>query len=213
MLGIIYNDTTAYDGASFSFLAQSFGAMSTIAICAGGLMGLPIVVSDYRSKKILKRYQVTPISPTMILLVQTVVYAIYSLLSLLLLYIISVMIFNVSFTGDFIPFILSYLLVMISMFSIGVMVGGVASNPKTANTIASLLYFPMLIFSGTTLPYEVMPKGLQLFSDFLPLTQGVKLLKATSLGLPIDNIIIPILVMVGVTVVCGDVAIKYFKWE
>ena len=36
-------------------------------------------------------------------------------------------------------------------------VGDVSPNVKMANIIASLLYFPMLIFSGATLPYEIMP--------------------------------------------------------
>ncbi|EPY11207.1 MULTISPECIES: hypothetical protein [Paenibacillus] len=32
---------------------------------------------------------------------------------------------------------------------------------KIASAVASQLYFPMLIFSGATLPYEVMPAALQ----------------------------------------------------
>ena len=82
ILGIIYGNKSAFDGAEYTFLAQSFGAVSTIAICAGGVMGLPLVVSDYRSKKILKRFKVTPISPALILAVQVVIYALYAIASL-----------------------------------------------------------------------------------------------------------------------------------
>ena len=53
LLGIIYGNKPAFDGANYTFLEQSFAAVSTIAICAGGLMGLPLVVSDYRNRKIL----------------------------------------------------------------------------------------------------------------------------------------------------------------
>ena len=81
-----------------------------------------------------------------------------------------------------------YLLVMLSMFSIGLMVGGIAPDTKTASVAASVLYFPMLIFSGATVPYEVMPPVLQKNADILPLTQGIKLLKATSLGLPLESV-------------------------
>ena len=52
ILGVIYGDKPAFEGAEYTFLDQSFGALSTIAICAGGVMGLPLVVSDYRSRKI-----------------------------------------------------------------------------------------------------------------------------------------------------------------
>lgn len=70
ILGVIYGDKPAFEGAEYTFLDQSFGALSTIAICAGGVMGLPLVVSDYRNKKIWKRFKVTPVSPAMILAVQ-----------------------------------------------------------------------------------------------------------------------------------------------
>ena len=39
----------------------------------------------------------------------------------------------------------------------------------------------MLIFSGATLPYEVMPGIMQKIVDILPLTQGIKILKASTL--------------------------------
>ena len=61
---------------------------------------------------------------------------------------------------------------MISMFSIGLMVGGV-----------------------------------------LPLTQGIKILKASTLGLPIDNLIFPIIIMISNFVVCIVISVKFFKWE
>lgn len=56
---------------------------------AGGVMGLPLVVSHYRSKKILKRFKVTPVSPAIIVAVQVVIYTIYSVASLILLYVVS----------------------------------------------------------------------------------------------------------------------------
>ena len=102
---------------------------------------------------------------------------------------------------------------MVSMFSIGLMVGGIAKDTKIAGVIASILYFPMLIFSGATLPYEIMPKVLQKIADILPLTQGIKLLKAASLGISINDVTIPIIVMASIAIVCTLIAVKFFKWE
>lgn len=98
------------------------------------------------------------------------------------------------------------------MFSIGIMVGGIAPNTKIAGMIASILYFPMLIFSGATLPYEVMPTVLQKLADILPLTQGIKLLKSASLGLPIHNVMLPLLVMLVIAIICITTSLKFFKW-
>ena len=213
LLGIIYGDKPAFADAEYTFLQQSFGAVSTIAICAGGLMGLPLVVSDYRNRKILKRLKVTPVKPITILLVEITIYCIYSLVSLALIYLVAFLFFDFQIIGSFWQFFLSFVLVMLSMFSIGMMVGGIAPNMKIASTVASILYFPMLIFSGATLPYEIMPNALQNFANILPLTQGIKLLKVTALGLPIDNIIFPIGLMVVIIVICTTVSLKFFKWE
>lgn len=213
ILGIIYGNKPAFDGAEYTFLAQSFGALSTIAICAGGVMGLPLLVSDYRHKKILKKFKVTPVSPAMILAVHVVIYAIYSVVSLILVYATATLFFDYHMVGSWLHFLGSYFLIMLSMFSIGMMVGGVASNMKIASTIACVLYFPMLIFSGATLPYEVMPTALQMVADILPLTQGIKLLKAASLGLPIDSVLLPVAVMVALAVACITASIRFFKWE
>lgn len=102
---------------------------------------------------------------------------------------------------------------MLSMFSIGLLVGGIAPNTKIAGVLASLLYFPMLIFSGATLPYEVMPAALQKVADVLPLTQGIKLLKAASLGNPIQSVLLPALVMLILAILCTSISIRFFKWE
>ncbi len=213
LLGIIYGGKPAFDGADYTFLEQSFGAVSTIAVCAGGVMGLPLVISDYRQKKILKRFKITPSSPVLLLSVQVAIYMIYSLIALVLIYLVSVLLFGMKLQGAFLPFMGAFFLVMISMFSIGMLVGGVSPNTKITSVLASLLYFPMLIFSGATLPYEVMPAVLQKLADLLPLTQGIKLLKAASLGLPAENVMASLAVMAVITVVCGGVSIRFFKWE
>ena len=213
LLGVIYGNKPVSPGAEYTFLEQSFGALTTISICAGGVMGLPLVVSDYRNKKILKRFQVTPVSPGMILAVQVAIYTIYSVASLILLYIVSAVFWGFRMEGSIVAFLGSYLLVMLSIFSIGMMVGGISPNSQTAGVIASLLYFPMLIFSGATLPYEVMPEAMQKVVDILPLTQGIKLLKAASLGLPVENTFVPMIVMVVLAVICIGISLCFFKWE
>ena len=211
--GVIYGTKTVSPGVEYTFLEQSFGALSTIAICAGGVMGLALLISEYRQKKILKRYKITPTSPAFLLAVWVTIYAIYEILSLCLVFGVLSIVFGCRFNGSIGIFLFMYLLVMLSMFSIGLMVGGIAPDTKTVSVAASILYFPMLNFSGATLPYEVMPSALQKITDILPLTQRIKLLKATLLGLPLESVWFPITIMAVVAVVCGGFAIRFFKWE
>lgn len=213
ILGAVYGNRPAFPGAGYTFLEQSFGAVAAIAICAGGVMGLPLVISDYRHRKILKRFKVTPTSPTLILAVQALVYALYALASLILVYAAARLLFGYRLPGSWPNFLAAYTLVMVSIFSLGLLVGGLAPNPKVAGILASLLYFPMLLFSGATLPYEIMPRALQKAADMLPLTQGIKLLKAASLGLPLAGALVPMLLMIILAIICAAVSIRFFRWE
>lgn len=203
IIGLIYD----------TFPQQSFGAISTISICAGGVMGLPLVVSDYRQKHILKRLQVTPVRPGIILLVQVTIYALYAFVSLVTLFAVASLFFGFKLQGRLLHFLLGWLFVMASMFSIGMMVGGIAKNSKMAGIIASLLYFPMLIFSGATLPYEVMPPAMQQIVNFMPLTQGIKLLKSTIVGTTLSHAMLPVVILMIMTLLCASIAIKYFRWD
>lgn len=214
VLGFIYGSKPAAEGMEYTFLEQSFGALCTISICAGGLMGLPLVVSEYRERKILKRFRATPVSPTKLLAVEFTIYVLYSIASMLILFLAAVAFWKVRLHGNLLAFLGSWFLTFISTLSIGMMVGGIAKNTKTASMIACILYFPMLIFSGATLPFEVMPGIMQKIVSVFPLTQGIQLMKATFLGLPVTSeVVTPILIMCVITILCFGISIRYFKWE
>ena len=212
ILGIIYGAKPAYDGAGYTFMEQSFGAVSAVAICASGLMGLPLAVSGLRELKILKRLRVTPAGPVFILGVELSMYIVYCAVSLVTLS-AAALLWGVRLRGSLLAFLGSWLLTMLSTLSIGMLAGGVAKDTKQASVIASILYFPMLIFSGTTLPLEVMPKAMQSLVSFFPLTQGLTMMKNTFLGISAGNVLLPVGVMVGVAVLCTGLAVRFFRWE
>ena len=212
LLGIIYGARPAYNGAGYTFLEQSFGAVSAVAICASGLMGLPLAVSGLRELKTLKRLRVTPVSPVFILGVELAMYAVYCAVSLLTLS-AAALLWGVRLHGSLLTFLGSWLLTMLSTLSIGMLAGGVAKDTKQASVIASVLYFPMLVFSGTTLPIEVMPKAMQKIVSVFPLTQGLTMMKNTFLGVNTGSILLPLCVMIGVAALCTILAVRFFRWE
>lgn len=97
------------------------------------------------------------------------------------------------------------------MFSIGLMVASLCRTTKSMNVATSLLYFPMLLFSGATIPAEVFPAGVRAVAGWMPLGVGIRLLKSVSIGC-YDQIVLPA-ALAAITVVCGTIAIKTFRWE
>ncbi len=213
LLGLIYGNKPAYEGASFSLVQQSFGAVATIGICASGLMGIPLSISAYREKKILKHFKVTPTSPFMLLTAQFLTNMVFAFISTILVLLVSVLFFGYTMEGSVLQFILAYGLVMTAIYSIGLLIASVSANVKVANLLCSLFYFPMLFLSGATIPYEIMPSGLQKVSNFMPLTQGIKLLKNISLGIPENGWIKPVVILSATALVGIVVSVKTFRWE
>ena len=212
ILGIIYGTKPAYDGADYTFLEQSFGAVSAVAICAGGLMGLPLAVSGLREMKILKRLRVTPVSPVFVLGVELSMYIVYCVVSLVTLA-AAALLWGVQLHGSLLRFLGSWALTMLSTLSVGMLAGGVAKDTKQASVIASILYFPMLIFSGATLPIEVMPKAMQKIVRFFPLTQGLTMMKNAFLGIGSGSVLLPVCVMLSLTALCTVLSVRFFRWE
>ncbi len=132
---------------------------------------------------------------------------------MLTLIITAMLIWNVNINGSLLAFLGSFILTIVSTLSIGMMVGGIAKNSKNANVITCIMYFPMLIFSGATLPFEILPTAIQKIVNIFPITHGIKLMKSTFLGLTIDNALFLIVIMVVTFAVCIWVSVKFFKWE
>lgn len=191
----------------------SFGALITVGICATAFMGIPLGLADYRDKKILKHYYVTPVSPGMILLVHVTICMIMAFLSSVCVYFAMKIFFGYQMMGSVGGFLLSYLLVMAAMYGLGMVMASLCKSVKIANLVCSIVYFPMLFLSGATIPYEIFPRPIQTVANVMPLTQGIKLLKGYSMGTPQESLMMPFLLMIAVAAVSIILSIRLFRFE
>jgi len=200
-------------GADYSFLQSAFASLLTVGICATAFMGLPLTIADYRDKKILKHFFATPIRPFMILSVQVVIGMLTSFFSAALVTILAVFGFGYRMEGDPFLFIGAFLLVMLSMHSIGMILASLCKTVKIANVVTTFVYFPMLFLSGATIPFELFPDTVQKVCNVLPLTHGIKLLKAVSLNMWSQEIWISVALLIVFAVVGCILSVVSFKWD
>ncbi|MNE43649.1 Inner membrane transport permease YhhJ [compost metagenome] len=211
LFGYVMSKDASINGASM--FEYSFPAVTTIGILATGVMGVPLTVADYRHRGILKRFQVTPTSPVQILLAQIMIQLSSALVSFIGVTLIYTILFGYEMRGSWGVFLLAYSLVLAAMYSIGIFIGSIVPDQKSANLWSSIVYFSMLLFSGATIPYEIMPSFMQKVMNLLPLAQGIHLLKEVSIGGPIQDAVLAIIVM-GICIIVGLLgAAKYFKWK
>lgn len=212
LIGFIAGDKAA-TGFGMTYIQSAFASLTAVGICCSAFMSIPIVMVDYRDKKILKRLYCSPASPARLLAADTLCSFVMSVISAILVAAAAVIVFGYRMEGSPIVFAGAWLLTLISMFSIGLLTAALCRTTKSLNVATSILYFPMLFFSGATIPYELFPKGLQMVADIMPLGIGIDLMKAASMGSDMSGSLVNIIVLAVMAAVCSTVAVKTFKWE
>lgn len=212
MIGLIAGQQTISQ-ENYTFLQSAFASLITVGICATAFMGIPLTIANYRDKKILKHFFVTPMSPKLILCVQFCIGAIISILSALLVSICAIVIFHYQMEGSILYFILAYCLILVSMYSLGMIIASLCPNLKVANVVCTFVYFPVLFLSGATIPFEIFPQFIQNLAKVLPLTQGISLLKDISLGIYHQDMIYSIIYLLVMAIIGCIISLKTFQWE
>ena len=211
LITIIAGKKSAAD-SGLTYLQSAYVALSTVGICCSAFMSIPITIVECRAQGILRRMYCSPCSPARLLACDTICSGVMAILSTLILTIAAVVVFGYRMEGNVFVYLAAWLLTMISMFSIGLMVASLCRTTKSMNVATSLLYFPMLLFSGATIPAEVFPAWFQAIAKLMPLGVGIDLLKSVSMGC-YDRITLPVITLIVITVICGTIAVKTFRWE
>ena len=211
LIAMIAGNKSASD-SGLTYLQSAYVALSTVGICCSAFMSIPISIVESRARGVLRRMYCSPCSPARLLACDALCSAVMAALSTLILTAAAVVVFGFRMQGSVLAYIALWLLTMISMFSIGLMVAGLCRTTKSMNVATSLLYFPMLLFSGATIPLEVFPKGFRAVAKLMPLGVGIDLLKSVSMGC-YDKLAMPVGILTAIAVICGAVAVKTFRWE
>src|SRR6478735_9284090 len=78
--------------------------------------------------------------------------------------------FHFKIIGNYFELAVFILIGILTIFGIGLAVGGWAKNENQAAPLANIIVFPMMFLSGTFFPRFLMPEWLQHITAYLPLT-------------------------------------------
>ena len=197
--------------SGLTFLQSAFVSLSTVGICCTAFMSIPITIVELRNQGILRRMYCSPCSPLRLLFCDILSSSMIAVISTIILTAAAV-ISGYRMSGSVLAFTGVWLLTMVSMFSIGLLVAALCRTAKSMNVATSLLYFPMLLFSGATIPAELFPDGVYAVIRWMPLGIGIDALKKVSIGC-FDDILISVIVLIVIALVCTGISVKTFRWE
>lgn len=175
------------------------------------LRSLSQLFASYREKGVLRRMRTTPVEPGGMLGAQLLMATILSVVTMLVTLAIGRLAFNVRLPRLPLAYLISFLLVALALFAIGLLVASLAPTARSASAIGTLVFFPLAFFAGLWVPRAGMNDVLRTISDVTPLGAGVQSLQDATAGhwpQPLH-----LAVMLGWTIVAGGLAARYFRWE
>jgi ABC-2 type transport system permease protein len=190
-------------------------ALVGMVIAVNGIMTLPLVLSEYMTNKVYKRFDATPIGKGSVIFVQVFVYLLAALVSAGIVIVSGWAIYDVRIPGAWHIIIPSIFLSCIAVFSMGFFIAAAFKNGKTAQVVSYVVYFVMLFLSGATVPLELMPDNMRTAANALPLTHVVDLLQGTFHGQAVGEQVVAIIVLLGVAAVSialGAMMYRRRKW-
>jgi ABC-2 type transport system permease protein len=213
LLGAIFGNTPSPNFGGAGFLDVAVPGFIALVIAISALMSLPMSLTGYRERGILRRYRATPVRPAAVLGAQLVTHFAMTILGMLLLILIGKVLFHLQFAGDFAGVLAAFTLGCLSFFSIGMILAGVFPNTRVGTIVGNVILQPMVYLSGVTIPKEVMSQGMQAAIRFNPLTHVVTLLQGMWRGDAWSLHQTEVLVLGAILVVAGLLAVRLFRWE
>jgi ABC-2 type transport system permease protein len=136
----------------------------------GSFWGLSAALVSFREQGILRRFHVTPVSPSDMLASSVVANFVLTLPTVLVEFIFARAIFHVTHFGDLVSTFVLIAIGTVSFASLGLVVASVTNTMQETQVINQLIWFPLIFLSGATIPLANLPLVAKRVGLFLPAT-------------------------------------------
>lgn len=201
----------AEDVSMFDFLLPGILAM---ALMQSGLMGVSAVLTGYRERLLLKRVLATPFPPAAFLTGVIARFTLTNMMQGLIILLVGVLVFDAHVVGRYVDLLILMFIGSVAFLSIGFAISSASKTAEAANTLGSVVAFPMMFLSGTFWPRELIPESIQPLINYLPLTPLVDAMRAVATqGESIAAHTGGLLYLAAWAVAAAVVAVWRFRWE
>ena len=186
----------------------------TITVISSTFFGIAMIMVTKREVGVFRRYLVTPVSALVVVMAHAIVALVNLAASLTLQLIVAKLAFKITVAGSILELLIVCSITALAFIPLGLIVGSVARDSRTAPAISNLLFFPMMFLSGAALPFFLLPDWIKSIARLLPATYAVEVLQGVIVrGDNLLAIAQPLFVLVLSGVVGFAMNGLLFRWE
>ncbi|WP_305786807.1 ABC transporter permease [Symbioplanes lichenis] len=182
-----------------------------MALGSLGLQVAPPALATYRERGVLRRLAATPVRPAALLAAQLLTNLLAAVAAIALVLVTGRILYAVALPRQPVAYLVAFLACAGTALVLGLVIAAVAPSGKAANSIGTLVFFPLMFFAGLWTPREVFPEVLRRISDFTPFGAGERaLVDAMTGSWPAWD---SLTVLVAYILVAGLAAARLFRWS
>ena len=180
----------------------------------GSFWGLSAALVMFREQGILRRFHVTPVTPSDMLASSIVANYFLMLPTVLVEFLFARFVFHVTDFGDVLATFILISIGTVSFASLGLVVASVTNTMQETQVINQLLWLPLIFLSGATFPLAFLPRIVQNVSLFLPATYLVQgLQRAIFSSIPIWQLAVQFGSLAFWAILTFFLSAQLFRWE
>jgi imidazolonepropionase-like amidohydrolase/ABC-type multidrug transport system permease subunit len=204
----------SFHAAQGGVIVQVVTMVAVIGTLGNGLFGAGMRAVSERESNILRRYKVTPIGPTPLLVASMVTGLLTYLPYIVLMMTLAHFLYHMAFPSNFVQILLFISCGVVAFRALGLIVAAVVNSMQESAILTQVLYISMLFLSGASLPTSMFPSWLLTVTQFIPATylmSGMQGLLLRHESLWQNAAAIGALLLTAV--VGAFIATKLFRWE
>jgi ABC-2 type transport system permease protein len=209
MAGVFGNSTAGRDEVVF----RNIGAIDyyvpayvALVLAAIGLVSLPVHLASYRERGVLRRLRASELQPRSLFGAHVLVSAVIGAVTTSIMVAAAYAAYRNAMPASWLGVLAGFVFVSVTFSAIGVALGTLLPNARSAQVAGMILFFVMMMLSGAGPPPEVLKGPMRIVHDMLPLTYGIRLIQDP--WLDFDWSLRAILVTLGFLLAAGAVALR-----
>jgi ABC-2 type transport system permease protein len=216
VMGGVFGNTP--DTSSGLHIYRGVGAMDYympsyygLVMMAIGTVALPVHLTGYRERGVLRRFRASSFSVWSVLGSQLIVSFLIAIVGSLLITGLGIITYHPHMPIYPGLLVLAFIIGTVCFTCFGFFLGAVLPSTRSAQGIGLILFFVMMILGGAGPPPEVLKSGLDIVGKIMPLRHVILMLQDPYLGFGWN--VSGSLITVGITVVSAALAARFFRWE
>lgn len=167
---IVYND--------IHFVDIYLPVMMLLTLFSSGIISFSVVVAGNRSEKLWQIYRLRGFKLPQIIISQLIVNITQAFISVICLIIVAKFAFKAQIPNalNLLKFFVVWLIIAISIFLIGFLIGVFCRNEKIAQSVGTPIMFILMVLSGIMIDINIFPQKVQEALLYIPTTQANKIL-------------------------------------